>query len=310
MSVSLPASNTGTDKRRTTRVVQAIPVVVRGIDALGQAFKESTATVMVNCNGCKYRSRHYVPKDSRVTVEVTAPKDGGVARIVPARVVWVQRPQTFREIFHVAVEFEVPGNVWPLEKPPADWFPHPDDEHLDVPVSGGMPDAEQAAEPPDVAKPLYIPSSVNLPATTATSAERTLPLLVPPHSNAADPEQMAARAMVTTAIEAVIAKEMPSLRERLEWRLQESVQETIKSLAQTISEALMKDFASQAAERTAAIVVEARTACWGNTSELDERIRQLVREVAAEAQEGARKPAARKKKRKLRKGELETVSSS
>ena len=128
--VSPSPTATGADKRRTTRVVQAVPIVVRGLDALGQSFKESTTTVMVNCNGCKYRSRHYVPKDSRVSVEIRSAVQGAPARVVPAKVVWVQRPRTFREIFHVALEFEVPGNVWGLQDPPEDWFRHPDDEAL------------------------------------------------------------------------------------------------------------------------------------------------------------------------------------
>jgi hypothetical protein len=125
-----PPAETGADKRRTTRVVQAVPIVVRGLDALGQSFKESTTTVMVNCNGCKYRSRHYVPKESRVSVEIRAATQGAPARVVPAKVVWVQRPRTFREIFHVALEFEVPGNVWGIQDPPEDWFRHPDDDAL------------------------------------------------------------------------------------------------------------------------------------------------------------------------------------
>jgi hypothetical protein len=125
-----PPAETGADKRRTTRVVQAVPIVVRGLDALGQSFKESTTTVMVNCNGCKYRSRHYVPKESRVSVEIRAATQGAPARVIPAKVVWVQRPRTFREIFHVALEFEVPGNVWGIQDPPEDWFRHPDDDAL------------------------------------------------------------------------------------------------------------------------------------------------------------------------------------
>lgn len=139
--VSSTPTQTGSDKRRTTRVVQAVPIVVRGLDALGQSFKESTTTVMVNCNGCKYRSRHYVPKESRVTVEIRAATQGAPPRTVPAKVVWVQRPRTFREIFHVALEFEVAGNVWGIQDPPEDWFRHPDDDAIT---------AAPPAEPSDV----------------------------------------------------------------------------------------------------------------------------------------------------------------
>jgi hypothetical protein len=143
--VSPSPTATGADKRRTTRVVQAVPIVVRGLDALGQSFKESTTTVMVNCNGCKYRSRHYVPKDSRVSVEIRSAVQGAPPRVMPAKVVWVQRPRTFREIFHVALEFEVPGNVWGIQDPPEDWFRHPDEDAMQAAVQAEAGAAQSGA---------------------------------------------------------------------------------------------------------------------------------------------------------------------
>lgn len=322
---SLPTSEPGTDKRRTTRVVQAIPMVVRGMDALGQAFKESTSTVMVNCNGCKYRSRHYVPKNSRVTVEIIPPKEGAVSRIVPARVVWVQRPTTFREIFHVALEFEVPGNVWPVESPPKDWFPHPDDENLEVPLAGEAAEIGSLAVPPVSVKPLYVPPALNPeqgvpalqaaapvaavveePMVPAAPADRGMALVVPPPAKAVDPEHAAARLMVTAAVEAVIAKEMPSLREGLELRMQESIQEMVKSLAQSIADTVMKDLVHQASDATAALIVKARHACLENTEQLDERIREVLH-AAERVENRPRKSAAAKGKPKARKRDRETV---
>ena len=91
MSESLPASDPGTQKRRSTRIVQAVPITVSGTDALGQPFKERTTTVMVNCHGCKYQSKHYVPKNSIVTLDIPRMEPGLPPRIVPGHVVWVQR---------------------------------------------------------------------------------------------------------------------------------------------------------------------------------------------------------------------------
>ncbi|MGB0034074.1 MAG: PilZ domain-containing protein, partial [Candidatus Acidiferrales bacterium] len=99
MTESLPANDPGTQKRRSTRIVQAVPITVTGVDALGQPFKERTTTVMVNCHGCKYQSKHYVPKNSIVTLEVPRPEPGFSPRSVQGRVVWVQRPRTVRELF-------------------------------------------------------------------------------------------------------------------------------------------------------------------------------------------------------------------
>jgi PilZ domain len=118
-------------KRRSTRIVQAVPITVTGVDALGQPFKERTTTVMVNCHGCKYQSKHYVPKNSMVTLEVPRP-EAGQKRTTQGRVVWVQRPRTVRELFQIGLEFEVPGNVWGIAFPPEDWFSSPYDAGMEA----------------------------------------------------------------------------------------------------------------------------------------------------------------------------------
>ena len=121
MTESLPSSDPGTQKRRSTRIVQAVPITVSGTDALGQPFKERTTTVMVNCHGCKYQSKHYVPKNSLVKLEIPQPEPGSKPKITEGRVVWVQRPRTVRELFQIGLEFEIPGNAWGIAFPPEDW---------------------------------------------------------------------------------------------------------------------------------------------------------------------------------------------
>jgi hypothetical protein len=118
---SLPSSDPGTQKRRSTRIVQAIPITVSGTDALGQPFKERTTTVMVNCHGCKYQSKHYVPKNSIVTLDIPQQEAGSKPKSTEGRVVWVQRPRTVRELFQIGLEFEVPSNAWGIAFPPEDW---------------------------------------------------------------------------------------------------------------------------------------------------------------------------------------------
>src|SRR5271170_117612 len=115
---SLPSNEPGTQKRRSTRIVQAIPITVSGTDALGQPFKERTTTVMVNCHGCKYQSKHYVPKNSTVTLEIPRPEVDAGHRTVAGRVIWVQRPRAVRELFQIGLEFEISGNVWGIAFPP------------------------------------------------------------------------------------------------------------------------------------------------------------------------------------------------
>src|SRR6202007_1362418 len=139
VSESLPVNDPGTQKRRSTRIVQAVPITVSGVDALGQPFKERTTTVMVNCHGCKYQSKHYVPKNSVVTLEIPRMEPAFPPRIIKGHVVWVQRPRTVRELFQIGLEFETAGNVWGIAFPPEDWFPYPDAEAPAAAAAGAAP---------------------------------------------------------------------------------------------------------------------------------------------------------------------------
>src|SRR3989441_5433354 len=134
------AANTDPEasKRRTTRIVQAVPLTVAGVDALGRPFQERTSTLIINCHGCRYQSKHYVLKNMWVTLEIPHPETGREPRSVRARVSWIQRPRTVRELFQVGVELEVPGNVWGIAFPPEDWFPFPE-----VPISEIPPRSEE-----------------------------------------------------------------------------------------------------------------------------------------------------------------------
>src|SRR6202140_4399095 len=109
-------------KRRSTRIVQAVPLMVGGVDALGRPFNERTSTLIINCHGCRYQSKHYVLKNMWVTLEVPHAEADQPPRTVRGRVAWIQRPRTVRQLFQVALELEAPGNVWGIAFPPEDWF--------------------------------------------------------------------------------------------------------------------------------------------------------------------------------------------
>src|SRR5215472_11479743 len=121
--ISENAMNAGEElrKRRSSRIVQAVPLVVRGVDALGRAFLERTSSLIINCHGCRYQSKHYVLKNMWVTLEIPHPEAGQPPRQVRGRVAWIQRPRTVRQLFQVALELELPGNVWGIGFPPEDW---------------------------------------------------------------------------------------------------------------------------------------------------------------------------------------------
>src|ERR1700751_4250555 len=109
-------------KRRSTRIVQAVPLQVTGVDALGRPFVERTSSLILNCHGCRYQSKHYVLKNMWAKLEIRNADSDQPSRTVRGRVAWIQRPRTVRQLFQVALELETPGNVWGIGFPPEDWF--------------------------------------------------------------------------------------------------------------------------------------------------------------------------------------------
>src|SRR5579883_3125340 len=146
------AANTSTElrKRRSTRIVQAVPLQVTGVDALGRPFSERTSTLIINCHGCRYQSKHYVLKNMWVNLEIPHPEQGHPPRRVRGKVAWIQRPRTVRQLFQVALELEEAGNAWGIGFPPDDWFAFPEESKfvsnpaspMDLPPSIGLPPGE------------------------------------------------------------------------------------------------------------------------------------------------------------------------
>jgi DNA anti-recombination protein RmuC len=163
----VPTNEPEAHKRRSTRIVQAVPLTVTGVDALGRPFQERTSTLIINCHGSRYQSKHYVLKGMWVTLEVPHPEPGRPPRTVRGKVMWIQRPRTVRELFQVGVELEVSGNFWGIAFPPSDWFPFPE----------GLTAVPSPAPPP---KPVTVPAEASWPtsavAVLAEDNVRTLPL--------------------------------------------------------------------------------------------------------------------------------------
>ena len=112
------SSQPSTQRRRSERVAESLPIIVRGIDLLGQPFEERTATLAFNLQGCRYPSKYHLPKNTWITVEIVR---GARVHNVRARVAWVQRPHSVRELFQIAVELESPANIWEYDSPPESW---------------------------------------------------------------------------------------------------------------------------------------------------------------------------------------------
>ncbi len=353
---TLPSSDPGTQKRRSTRIVQAVPITVSGVDALGQPFKERTTTVMVNCHGCKYQSKHYVPKNSMVTLEIPRMEPGVPPRIVPGHVVWVQRPRTVRELFQIGLEFEAAGNVWGIAFPPEDWVPSAEDEavanaaasEIEVivetkpaaaaPSAGASidvkpekpavapgpippPPAMRTAPPPAPGTPSTIPATAPaagatvppvppkpaappVPAAPAASvppagmtADAKIHVMPSPAAGGQDAQIVIARQMAKIVAEAkdtldktlrrgaqtAINEEMTIVRQQLDAQMHETVEHAIKSSIERVSEAEVKKVVLQAANKTAAIVEEARLASQANVEQIDTKVREAVQQAVSQA---------------------------
>jgi hypothetical protein len=170
-------------KRRSTRIVQAVPLQVTGVDALGRPFMERTSSLILNCHGCRYQSKHYVLKNMWVRLEVPNPQEGEPPRTVRGRVAWIQRPRTVRQLFQVALELEAPGNVWGIAFPPEDWFAQPEGaaaqladapigttSHIDLPLPPLAPPPMPPAESSETEFHVSLTDSDAAPVAAATPA--------------------------------------------------------------------------------------------------------------------------------------------
>src|SRR3981189_2332320 len=164
VSDSVTSASTELRKRRSTRIVQAVPLVVTGVDALGRPFVERTSSLIINCHGCRYQSKHYVLKNMWVTMEIPHPETGPPPRTVRGRVAWIQRPRTVRQLFQVALELEVSGNVWGIAFPPEDWVAFPEVGHVVMKLDAAP---ETSPLPPPAVEP---DTTIHLDEAEASSA--------------------------------------------------------------------------------------------------------------------------------------------
>ena len=305
MTESLPMDDPGTQKRRSTRIVQAVPITVTGVDALGQPFKERTTTVMVNCHGCKYQSKHYVPKNSIVTLDIPRPEPSMPPHSVKGRVVWVQRPRTVRELFQIGLEFEVPGNTWGIAFPPEDWFPASNEEVLRLSEAEAARTAGAHAEStPAPGTASATPGTAS--ATTATASTESKIHVVPAPVPSEETQLAVAKNMAKMVAEAkeqlektlkrgaesAITEEMTVVRQQLDVQLHDAVEKAIKVSMDRVSESAAKKVVQQAADRTAAIVEEARKANQASVGQLDAKVRKAVEEAVSQAANDAARQAA------------------
>jgi hypothetical protein len=324
----------GAEKRRSARLLHSVPIIVTGTDALGQPFKESTATVMVSCTGCKYRSTHYVPKNSTLTVEISGGNAPRSRRLMQARVVWVQRPSNYRDQFHIAVEFEVPGNVWGVASPPENWFPHPEDIELEIPVSepvdldslnardgraqssgpysGSFTASVETVERPDshLAK---VGTQPHMTATTTIVAEMPKPagngekivLAMPKKETLLANLQL--EASVQSVVKEVLAKELGIFRLQIGTQVSEAIAAAVRTSLKEEAGLAIKKIVDQSDTGVSAIMEQAEITMRKFSEQFDEKIKvatEAVTAVSAIAATSAKPRAARKSSKRKSKVEV------
>ena len=100
---AVDASRAGIERRRSERVFQSAPVIVRGVDPLSEPFEERTTTLAFNSGRVPLLiealfAKERVGYDGVGGMGLTVQREGANS--------WIQRPHSVREYFQIAVESE------------------------------------------------------------------------------------------------------------------------------------------------------------------------------------------------------------
>lgn len=185
---------TRSDARRSTRIGQAVPLIVSGLDRMGQKFLEQTSAVTINCHGCRYPSRYAHQPGSWIALGILDQEAKSKPKLVRAQVRFMRLPGSPRDLYQVGVELETPANIWGINSAPTDWLRFPgsasavghsaradsspggpetavqNEEKLHaLPLSGKVETAGSAPSPPDGPR-----SKTSVPASEATKAPQEM----------------------------------------------------------------------------------------------------------------------------------------
>ncbi|MGC2889193.1 MAG: hypothetical protein WB627_09010 [Candidatus Acidiferrum sp.] len=287
MSETVAHQNEELRKRRSTRIMQAVPLAVTGVDALGRPFTERTSTLIINCHGCRYQSKHYVLKNMWVTLEVPNAEASQPPRTVRGRVAWIQRPRTVRQLFQVALELESPGNTWGIAFPPPDWFAPEEVKQVSSVTESAQELAQRASQPAEIHLPLTEPEAIaaqpqdNLRIFPAPASTTDASLQLARHMArlVADAKQQIQAAAREVAAQAVAAERRVSMEE---WEQKFSA--TREQLAQQVSSAIENiqqesETRSRAAHAAAAEALQRELPRW-IAPQLEELTRNLTQHIS------------------------------
>ena len=223
-------------KRRSTRIDQAVPLVVQGVGAMREPYQEQVSTLSISCHGCTYQSKHEVIQGETVFLDIKAPNSSSAGYSSKARVKWAQKLAVKERPYQIAVELDIAGNVWGVTTPPSDWFPPRLPEATETPASGRelkvVARKEQQQQPPPVESgPDRIPQPVKSEAAVSAAAPLAQLML-------GLGEQI--QAMASEAAASALLREKSRLLEEFRGQIREEAVRTIQNAVAASKEVIVR----------------------------------------------------------------------
>jgi hypothetical protein len=287
------SSNSTVERRRSGRVSEAIPLIVRGIDLMGHPFEERTATLTVNLQGCRYSSKHNLPRNSWITIEVG---NGGSRRNVRGRVAWIHRPHSIRDFFQVAVELEEAANIWGLETAIDGWPLLPESQNVsNEELSSGpkesLNSSEILMEGPPSSMNSYSPDSANnLEPTIASSG--SVQANDPNDPSAAiwrerlTSEMAVAQRQWDELLQSSIDRTLQRLAEQLPEHAQHAVRGTEEKMAEQFANLgqLLSEMSAEAQNTLASVKASIDQELWKARDTLENTRQQTLERIGVDAE--------------------------
>ena len=133
----------GSELRRSTRLIISIRIVIRGKDRKGKTFTEKTQTLVVNQQGALVETSHEFEIGNVMSIENPA-----LGKTANARVVLVDTKPGVAGRSQIAVELTEPQNIWGIDFPPSDW------KEEEMRAQPAAPSAAQAVRTPPSPAPI------------------------------------------------------------------------------------------------------------------------------------------------------------
>jgi hypothetical protein len=215
-----PSKSQELSARRSKRVNLAIPIVLSGKDSSGNAFQESTRTIIVSKHGAKIRTVQRLNLGASVSIE-----NRSLGLAANATIVSVGQRQSPEEPIEIGVQLTQAGNVWGIVFPPDDWeggaLPQIDGTQVNVTANPAQGSPSEGTSPAPAGVAVQTPSGPQAPipaaGTAAPSPNRPgSPKAVATSVPAAPPMPAAAPGSSRDKIDAITAAVLAKLTKQLD----------------------------------------------------------------------------------------------